>query len=38
MLLDGIAEQFNMETKHIGIKRQWGSMIMLKTRELTRMF
>ena len=38
MLLEGIAEQFSMETKHIGIKRQWGSMIMIKAREMTRLF
>jgi CRISPR-associated protein Cas1 len=38
LLLDGIAEQFSTETKHIGIKRQWGSMIMIKTREMTKLF
>jgi len=38
LLLDSVAEQFNMETKHSGIKRQWGSMIMIKARELTHLF
>ena len=38
LVLDEIANQFDGTTTHKGIKRQWNSMIMIKTRELTRLF
>ena len=37
IVVDQVAKQFNMLTVHKGKKRQWGSMIMIKTRELSRL-
>ncbi|MEX0597943.1 MAG: hypothetical protein WD512_15750 [Candidatus Paceibacterota bacterium] len=38
VVVDRVARQFSTSVLYKGKRRQWGSMIMLKTRELTRMF
>ncbi len=38
IVVDQVAKQFNMLTVYKGKKRQWGSMIMIKTRELSKNF
>lgn len=38
IVVDSVAKQFNMTTLYKGKKRQWGSMIMIKTREMTKLF
>lgn len=38
VVVDRVARQFSTSVLYKGKRRQWGSMIMLKTRELTKMF
>jgi CRISPR-associated protein Cas1 len=38
VVVDRVARQFSTSILYNGKRRQWGSMIMLKTRELTKMF
>lgn len=38
VVVDRVARQFSNSVLYKGKRRQWGSMIMLKTRELTKIF
>lgn len=38
ILVDRVARQFSTRVLDKGMKRQWGTMIMIKTRELTHLF
>jgi len=38
IVLDEIANQFSNKVFYKGVKREWQSMIMIKTRELTHLF
>lgn len=38
IVVDRVARQFSTSVLYNGKRRQWGTMIMLKTRELTRLF
>jgi len=38
LVLDGIARQFSSKVDYNGMKREWQTMILFKTRELARSF